>query len=179
MLNLDPNETIVLEVHRHWYVLMPRMCLVFFLAIAPAIFSSVLSATTPVHISELLFSSSTFIYMLWLLLLWISFFITWTNYYLDVWFVTEKRIISIDQVSIFHRRISNLRFDKIQDVSIEMKGVMQTMLKFGDIHIRTAGDASENFFFKNAENPDDVRRIIFEHHADALDNTRSSTVRTE
>ena len=108
--------------------------------------------------------NGTFFYSLWLLCLWIYFFIHWTNYYLDVWFITEKRIISIDQVSIFHRKISNLGLDKIQDVSIEQKGLIQSTMKFGDILVKTAAEGDFGFYMRDAEDPDRVREIIFSHH---------------
>jgi hypothetical protein len=57
-----------------------------------------------------------FFFILWVLTLWIFFFLDWTKYYLDVWYVTQKRIIIIDQKALFDREISNVRFDKIQDV---------------------------------------------------------------
>ncbi len=165
MLNLDPNESVILEVRKHWYVLASRVFVMFLLVIAPpiffAFFESLIPASVPLPVG---YSAAGFFYSLWLLVIWISFFINWTNYYLDVWYVTEKRIVSVDQVSIFHRKISNLRFDKIQDVSIEIKGAIQTMLKFGDIEIKTAAEGDSNFLMENAANPDEVRRIIFSHH---------------
>ena len=133
MLSLDPGENLILEVHRHWYVLAAQALVMFVLAIAPLVFSSVISRFAPVHLSLPAEEASLkiFFYCLWLLILWVSFFVIWTNYYLDVWYVTDKRIISIDQVGVFHRKVSNIRFDSILDVSIEMRGAVQTLLKFG------------------------------------------------
>ncbi|MFZ3020079.1 MAG: PH domain-containing protein [Minisyncoccia bacterium] len=165
MLNLDTNEHVLLEVRKHWFVLTPVMTILFVLAFAPLIFSSAFIYFVPVSISKISgVSAGTFFYALWLLCLWIYFFINWTNYYLDVWFITEKRIISIDQVSIFHRKISNLGLDKIQDVSIEQKGIMQSTMKFGDILVKTAAEGDTGFYLKDADNPDRVREIIFSHH---------------
>ncbi len=165
MLNLDTNEHVLLEVRKHWFVLTGTITVLFVLAIAPAIFSSVISHFVPISLSAVSgVSVGTFFYCLWLLCLLAYFFIHWTNYYLDVWFITEKRIISIDQVSIFHRKISNLGLDKIQDVSIEQKGFMQSTMKFGDILVKTAAEGDTGFYLKDAEDPDRVREIIFSHH---------------
>ena len=165
MLNLDANEHVLLEVRKHWFVLSANITLLFILALAPALFSSAISHFVPVSFSALgMVSAGTFFYALWLLCLWIYFFVHWTNYYLDVWFITEKRIISIDQVSIFHRKISNLGLDKIQDVSIEQKGLIQSTMKFGDILVKTAAEGDFGFYLKDAEDPDRVREIIFSHH---------------
>ena len=165
MLNLDANEHVLLEVRKHWFVLSANVTVLFILALAPAFFSSAISHFVPVSFSAIgVASAGTFFYALWLLCLWIYFFIHWTNYYLDVWFITEKRIISIDQVNVFHRKISNLGLDKIQDVSIEQKGIIQSTMKFGDILVKTAAEGDTGFYLKDAEDPDRVREIIFSHH---------------
>ncbi len=169
MLNLDPNENVVLEVRKHWYVLSARITVLFLLGIALPIAYAYFVEYTGFSLPA---NAAGFFYCLFLLVLWIAFFINWTNYYLDVWYITEKRIVSVDQVNIFHRKTSNLRFDKIQDISIEVRGAIQTMLKFGDIEIQTAADGNTNFVMKNAANPDDVRRIIFSHHQFEHEKTR-------
>jgi len=105
-----------------------------------------------------------FVYTLWVLLLWVLFFVQWTNYYLDVWYVTNKRIIDIDQKGIFHRQISNIRFDKIQDVSVEVKGIVATFFDFGDIHVQTASEDSKGFFIRHAAYPEVAKKVIFNQH---------------
>jgi uncharacterized membrane protein YdbT with pleckstrin-like domain len=105
-----------------------------------------------------------FFYSLWLLFLWASFFVQWTKYYLDVWYVTEKRIIDVAQKKIFDREISNLRFDKIQDVTIDVHGFIPTLLGFGNIKVQTAGEDNKDFMMDTVRHPDEVRRVIFSQH---------------
>lgn len=166
-LNLDPGETIIHEVRRHWFVFLTRTIVIFFAALAPAILYVVLYEFLPANFAALLQShipETIFLYSLWLLLAWVFFFVQWTNYYLDVWYVTEKRIIDVDQKGLFHREVSNLRFDKIQDISVEVKGIIPTFLNFGDLRVQTAAEDSANFFMPQAMRPDDVRKIIFSRH---------------
>jgi uncharacterized membrane protein YdbT with pleckstrin-like domain len=165
MLNLNTDEHVLLEVRKHWFVLSTTVFILFILAIAPAIFSGLISRFVPINFSAMSgISVGTFFYSIWLLCLWAYFFVHWTDYYLDVWFITEKRIISIDQESLFHRKISNLGLDKIQDVSIEQNGVMQSAMKFGDIIVKTAAEGDTGFYLKDAADPDRVREVIFSHH---------------
>jgi uncharacterized membrane protein YdbT with pleckstrin-like domain len=96
--------------------------------------------------------------------LWLSFFINWTKYYLDVWYVTEKRIIAVDQRGIFNRGISNLRFDKIQDVTIDVKGFIATLLNYGNVKVQTAGEDNYEFSMSVVSNPENVRKVIFNQH---------------
>jgi hypothetical protein len=80
---------------------------------------------------------------------------------LDVWYVTEKRIIAVDQKSVFHRGMSNLRFDKIQDITVEVHGFIPTMLDFGNVKVQTAGQDSQDFYIKAVRQPQEIRKVIF------------------
>lgn len=166
-LNLDPGETVILEVHRHWIVFISRIVFFLVLFIAPPIIYILTIEFAPAVVrvyAMAYFSMLLFLYSLWLLLLWTGLFIQWTNYYLDVWYITEKRIIDVDQKRIFHREVSNLRFDKIQDISIEVDGVVATFLNFGNVKVQTAAEDSGDFFMNSAARPEEVRRVIFSHH---------------
>jgi len=164
-LHLDIGETVILEVRKHWIIFV-GIALGFFMAgLFPLIVFTVLSIFIPNALDFTLTDNDgalfLFFYTLWLLTLWILFFIDWTKYYLDVWFVTEKRIISIEQKFIFHREISNLRFDKIQDITVSVEGFISTMLDFGNIRVQTASEDNREFFIKTVRHPDNVRNVIF------------------
>lgn len=166
-LHLDPGETILLEVRRHWIVFLGPTVFFVLLAVIPIIAYTLVISLAPsqaVSFALKYFSFLLFIYSIWLLFLWMGFFIRWTNYYLDVWYITEKRIIDVEQKRVFHREVSNLRFDKIQDVSIEVKGIIATFLNFGDLKVQTAAEDSSDFFMDSAARPEDVRKVIFMHH---------------
>lgn len=166
-LNLDPGETVILEVRRHWIVFLGQAIFFLLMVALPPIMYALLVAFAPeVVVSYALkyFSLLLFVYSLWLLMSWTGFFIRWTNYYLDVWYITEKRIIDVAQKRIFYREVSNLRFDKIQDISIEVKGIVATFLNFGDLKVQTAAEDSSDFFMDSAARPEDVRKVIFSHH---------------
>lgn len=91
-------------------------------------------------------------------------FIDWTKYYLDVWYVTEKRIIIVDQRKLFDRQMSNIRFDRMQDVSLNVQGVIATFLDFGNIKVQTASEDNTEFIMNTVRHPEEVRRIIFSQH---------------
>ena len=157
-LNLDPGETILLEVRRHWFVFLTRNIV---LVVAP--FVPLVAFFVPFIRASIISPLGIFFYSLWFLLFWVFFFVKWTNYYLDVWFVTETRIIDVEQKSLFDREVSNLRFDRIQDISVEVHGVIATFLNFGDLHIKTAAEDS-GFFMEDAAHPEAVREVIFSRH---------------
>lgn len=166
-LHLDIGETVIHEVRKHWFVFFVQALSVLVLALLPAFILMLGAKLLPLKVIPLMAENSatiTFVYFLWLLVLWIIFFIQWTNYFLDVWHITEKRIIDIEQKNLFHREVSNLRFDKIQDVTVEVRGLMATIFKYGDIRVQTAAENSSTFVMKNATHPEKVRQLIFSRH---------------
>lgn len=165
-VHLDPNETVILEVRRHWFVFISTGLFSLILAIAPLfLFGFAIS-----FFEADAFSGSNrnalfwLLYSLWLLIVWMSLFVQWTNYYLDVWYITQKRIIDVEQRGLFHRHVSNLRFDKIQDISIEVRGILAHFFQFGDVHVQTAGQDSSEFIIKHASHPERIREAVFKLH---------------
>ncbi len=168
ILNLDPDEQVIIEVRKHWIVFASSAVALLFSAFLPFIIFTLFKMFVPgmleINLPGNVPALFLFFYCIWLLALWLSFFVNWTKYYLDVWYVTGKRIIAVEQRNIFDRGISNLRFDKIQDVTIDVRGFLPTLLNFGDIKVQTAGEDNVDFYMTSVGNPEKVRRVIFSQH---------------
>ncbi len=167
-LNLDPNEHVIMEVRKHWIVFVGNGLVTIFSALFPMIVFVLIKSYLPqvynIPIPGNASAFLVFVYSIWLLFLWILFFMEWTTYYLDVWYVTDKRIIIVDQKRLFHREISNVRFDKIQDVSITVPGFLSTLLDFGNIKVQTASEGICEFTMHVIRHPGVVRQVIFSKH---------------
>lgn len=165
VLHLEPDEHVILQVRKHWIVFAVHAISLLFAAFIPFILIALIKIFVPQLLNLNLSGNQSalflFFYTLWILALWILFFIDWTKYYLDVWYVTEKRIIAIDQRRIFDREVSNLHFDKIQDITLDVHGFIPTMLGFGDIKVQTASEDSREFNITTVRHPDEIRRVIF------------------
>lgn len=180
MLNLDPGESVILEVRKHWIVFVAygfSMCVA---AIAPLIIYELVVQffSTQLSLEGNMSSLVKLGYCIWLLFLWMGFFVQWTIFYLDVWYITEKRIIDVEQQGLFHREISSLRFDKIQDITINVRGVIATFLNFGDVKVQTAAEDSGSFTMTVAANPEQIRKIVFAHHNKAAEKPHQVSVVT-
>ncbi len=168
-LNLDPDEHVIMEVRKHWIVFFVHALGLLLAGFLPFMVFTLIDIFVPQVLSSISIPGNAsalflFIYVLWLLILWASFFVDWTKYYLDVWYVTEKRIIAVEQRYIFNRGISNLRFDKIQDVTIDVKGFFATLLNFGNVRVQTASEDNYDFFMTTVRHPERVRQVIFGQH---------------
>ncbi len=166
MILLDPDEHVLLEVRKHWFVFVAQGVVHLFAAAAPFFAYEFVVKTLPFHLPVNFNPTgiTLFLYSIWLLTLWISFFVQWTKYYLDVWYITEKRIIDVEQKALFNRSVSSLRFEKIQDISIDVTGIIATFLNIGDIRVQTAAEDSGDFFMRRAASPDSIRNLIFSQH---------------
>jgi len=161
MIDIEHNEHRILEVRKHWFALMNHFLGAFFAAILPPIIIAGINAfPVSLEIAGNETIALLFIYTLWLMLIWLWLFFEWTDYYLDVWIITDQKVISVDQQRFFAREISTLQLDKIQDVTVEVKGIIPTLFHFGDIHIQTAGEKREFIMLQIAQ-PQRVRdRIV-------------------
>lgn len=162
MIDIKPGERVVLEVRRHWYVLfIETAVLILFFAVPIGVLAIFLAGSFP--LGPKIISLSIFLKSAWLLVGWIVFFVVWTNYYLDVWIVTDKRMIDVEQHHLFDRDISEFGLDKIQDITVEVSGLLPTLLHFGNIHVQTAGE-SRSFIIRHVPHPDKVKDAIFKQH---------------
>lgn len=158
MITLRNTEHIILIMHRHWAVLiMPVLSTIIF-AIVPPIVLMVVANTSPLAIAALSSTLGFFaLTILWLIL--VGVLLTELVYYwLDVWILTNERVIDIEQRGLFHREISEFGVENIQDVTVETPTLLATMLKFGTITIHTAGDKS--FIVRDVPNADRTRELI-------------------
>lgn len=166
-INLEQDEKIIFIAHRHWFVILGRILGILLLLIAPIIvfvFISTLELSIPRLILGNLIFMSAILLSIWSLILWLLLFIIWTNYFLDMLVVTNKKVIDIEQKSLFSREISSFPLEKIQDITTDIDGIIPTFLNFGDVYLQTAGDDEDRkFMLKGAKNPAFVKgRILKE-----------------
>lgn len=90
---------------------------------------------------------------------WIALFIILADFFLDVWVLTDQRVIAIEQRGLFARTVSEFDLSRIQDVTIEVHGIIPTMFNYGNLMVRTASE-HENFIFKQVWRPAMVKDAL-------------------
>lgn len=91
--------------------------------------------------------------------------ISWYSYTNDLCIVTNQRLIKIDQKGYFHRRVSETELDNIYNINYEIKGIMKSLLNYGDIKVSTVGDDISVIAIINVENPHYIQEKIMDLHA--------------
>lgn len=93
------------------------------------------------------------------------------DYYLDVYIVTNERIVDISQNGFFKRDIAELHLHQVQDVSAKEEGFFSTMFHYGDVTIQTAGER-ENFVFRSVPHPYIISKKIVDLHEAQLEESQ-------
>ena len=83
-----------------------------------------------------------------------------------VFLVTDRRVVDHDQRGLFHTVVTQAQYEQIDEVSVHVKGVMATLLKYGTLTLKLHGAAADI-------EVEHIRRP--EHLADLLNDLRSQT----
>lgn len=173
MIILGENEKICLIKRRHPLILRLELLLEVFIFFVILILMAILlfvrlpslpewliefaPSLLKFEIRELLLFSLSF----FLLIFWQAIWLVVANYYLDCWIVTNKRTIHTELRGLFSRIVSSVPHDRIQDITINVHGILPIFFHFGDLHIQTAGEFRE-FIFRQIPDPYKTKEIIFE-----------------
>ena len=105
-LHLRENEQIALVIHRHWFVLARELAAVltmFIIGIAAFFLQNSFSVFGD---SAILRPLASFLFSLYILIILALVFTLWINYRLDIWIITTRRIIDVEQRGLFNREVS-------------------------------------------------------------------------
>ncbi|MFH1244176.1 MAG: hypothetical protein V1487_01170 [bacterium] len=81
------------------------------------------------------------------------------GWFFNIYLITDERIVDVDFLNIFFRRISTAKIEEIQDVNVTSSGAMETFFGYGNVFIQTAAEVSQ-FEFLAVPKPDLVGKII-------------------
>jgi hypothetical protein len=161
MIKLENDEIILKVVRKHWFAVFQELFMIFVIALLPIAFFVLFRRIFFYDLAIQDLYALMYLYFIFIILIWILTFVIWTNYYLDMWLITNKRLVDVNQIGFFTREISSLRFDRIQDVKVEIFGFISTLLKIGNIHVQTAASRKE-FIIRQAANPEQVKQCIMD-----------------
>lgn len=161
MLTLSDNEKVLIVVHKHWFVMVGPIVTFALLLLAPVIILAILPFMTRDFNQILVAILTNFSLSLYIMILIIFMFLIWMDFYLDMWIITSKRIIDIEQRGLFSREISEIPLVHIQDITLEVRGIVRTFLKFGTIRLQTAGE--REFAIRDIPHLYEVKDLILKY----------------
>lgn len=170
------QEKVFLLLRRHWFTYFGFVAVAIIMSI-PILAVIIVWINRPEYFSAEMGNIAiilVFAYILFALAIMLYGFI---DYYLDVYIVTNERIVNVEQNGFFRRKISELHLHQIQDVSAKVDGMFSTVLHYGNVYIQTAGER-ENFIFQSIPNPYRVSKLIVDLHEAQIQERFEDTMKT-
>ncbi len=149
--HLEDDEVVSQYVHKYWGVASGALAwptIWFFAGIAILVMAPVRT----VFIAFVVWSLFT---IQW----WLRNFL---DYFLDVWIITDRGVISLQWEGWFHRTSSRILYSDIQGVSYEISGIVGTLNRVGTIAIEkvsTGGTIS----LSHVRHPRKVETLILQN----------------
>ena len=159
-LHLLPDEYVIAEMRRHPLVVFLDLLLFGFLMIIPIIIYAFVSignvalSDYPVVMAFIVLATSVYYLYIWLFTLH-----SLMDYVLDIWIITNERIIDMEQKGLFALSLSEQEIYRIQDITAEINGVLPTLFNYGNVYIQSAGE-KERFIFKQIRNPKEIVQVL-------------------
>lgn len=130
------NEIVLCFTRKHWIVLLPHFIGFAIFVLAVAGFLILISEDAVSSVMEpFTYRALAFIALVGLTFYLHRFFTILFNYYLQVFIVTNFRIIQLDYTLYFTHNRDSIDIREIQDIVNNQKGIFQTLLNYGSVTI--------------------------------------------
>jgi len=160
IIKQKPYEKIIFILRRHPLTFVPTLFLFLVLSTVPVIVYFLIDNLfqTLLH-SPIIYPVTILAGSVYYLSMYLFFYAHFIDYYLDMWVVTNDRIVDIEQHGLFHRVITELDLFRIQDVTADVLGIFPTLFRYGNVTVKTASSTS-SIIFKNISNPNHIRERL-------------------
>lgn len=163
---LGPDEQVVIETRKHWFLFLVELLPYVILAIVPFALPKIIQLVPPLAQYAAFFdfnmSYERAALGIWLLIAWTSAWGAFTKYFLDVWVLTTQRLVDVEQHRYFSREVSSVLLSRVQDVTTDITGIIPSLLGFGNINVQSAG-ATEKFHMRGIPRPTQMRDLIIKY----------------
>ncbi|HBU07453.1 MAG TPA: hypothetical protein DEB09_05220 [Candidatus Magasanikbacteria bacterium] len=155
-------ERVEFLLRRHYITFVPTIILFIVLGLIPGVVYFLINTLYPGLLEgEIFFPLSVLFASIYYLSLFIFFYAQFIDFYLDIWVVTNDRIVDIEQFGLFSRSVSEVDLFRVQDVTVVVAGFFPTILHYGDVIVKTASTNAHIVFYQ-VPHPNEVRQAIIE-----------------
>lgn len=97
--------------------------------------------------------------LLWYLLVFAVMLENFLGWYFNVYIVTDERVIDIDFYNLIYKEISDAEIENIEDVTVIVGGVLQTIFNYGLVEIQTAAQTPQ-IEFEYVPQPGKISEVL-------------------
>lgn len=172
-LDLHENEEIKMIIRHHWAGFLPIIGIVLAMGLLPFFLLFGLN----IAFSDAVGTFSDLIVVLfsgYVVFLLTFLFGAWINFYYDIIFITNERIINVDQEGLLARKTSELSLNQVQNVSADVAGFLRSIFDYGVLVVETAGGGTSDdphrpgkqgyFTIVDVPDPNRIARLILDLH---------------
>jgi len=162
LIHQKSYEKVLYKIRRHPITFIPILLLFFVLLLVPVLLYFLISSlfpqllTGPVSLPLIILLASVYY-----LSVYLFFYVHFLDFYLDLWIITNDRIIDIEQFGLFSRSVTELDLFRIQDITVDMHGFFATVFNYGNISVKTASSTSHIVFY-NVGTPNKIRQDLIQ-----------------
>ncbi|HRY59865.1 MAG TPA: PH domain-containing protein [Patescibacteria group bacterium] len=151
-INQEDDEKVLKIIRRHLFVLFKENAITMLLLMI----SFIVMAMYFRYNIWVVFVIAFLVFFFCVISIFYHYF-TWEK---DVYIITDRRIVDVDQKTLFAKTQKEAFLNKIQDVTMEITGVSGSLFKYGNVLIKTASDNS--LTLDDVHRPEKVQKIIFD-----------------
>ena len=129
------NEIVYCFSRKHWILLVPHfigLLTIIGLIIGYFSMAPVLSGIKQ-FLSAEIYHAIIFILLCMVTFFLHSFFIRVFNYYLQIFIITNFRIVELGHTLYFTRDSDSIHIDDIQEIEVHQNGIVRTIFNYGDL----------------------------------------------
>jgi hypothetical protein len=152
------NEKVILLLRKHWFTNVSWILIALFLIITPFFLYPFLFHFSIIP-SQIPMSYIQFSILVWYLIIFSYIFVNFLMWYINIWIVTNERLIDIDFINLLNKKFSQTLISKIEDVTGKTGGILGAFIDYGDVFAQTAAAQTE-FEAYQVPHPQQVVKII-------------------
>lgn len=149
----DPEEKIILFLRKHPITNVGWILVAILIALAPLVLS---------NFPLLTFLPERFQFvaiLIWYLVVLAFVYEKFLSWFFNVFIITDERVIDVDFLNLIYREMTAANIDKIQDVTVQIGGVIRSLFNYGNVLIQTAAEVPL-IEFNAVPRPDKVSRVL-------------------
>lgn len=162
IFHIKPYEKTIYVLRRHYITFVPYILIFIILMLVPIALYWLVGGMFPNFFNgAVAYPLSVLFASIYYLSLYLFFFSYFVEFYLDMWIITNDRLVDIKQISLFARTIAEVDLYQIQDVSSDVRGFFPSLFNYGNVTLQTAGPVPK-FILYNVHRPHALRQALIE-----------------
>ncbi|MBI4101052.1 PH domain-containing protein [Candidatus Microgenomates bacterium] len=159
VIELDPDERLLRTVKRTLVGLIPRIAIGLFVLVGVLLAVFLIARFREEVTRSLPIGAALAIVILLALLVALMLYLSIVIYLRNQILITNERVVSVLQRSLFARDVIQLRLGDVQEIRVKQTNFFENLFNFGIIDIQTAAEL-DNVTFVLAKDPYSASKII-------------------